>query len=318
MRGRFFRLVGLTATVVLTAACANNQSNKATGSGGGGLTGTVNADGSSTVSPITSAIAEEWRAEEPNVKVNVGTSGTGGGFEKFCAGQTDISNASRPIKDTEAEACKSKGIEYVELQVAIDGLSVLVNPSNSFAKCLTVAELKAIWAPDSKIDNWSKVRAGFPNQKLTLYGPGTDSGTFDYFTAEIVGKEGSSRSDYTASEDDNVLVQGVAGDKDALGYFGFAYYEQNHDKLKTLGVDKGSGCVEPSRDTIVKGTYAPLSRPLFVYVAKKSVAENKAVSAFIDFYLKTVNSIVADVGYVAVPDSTLEEQTTKWNEAKGA
>lgn len=302
-------LAAITMLLILAAACGRRAGTGASGS----LTGTINADGSSTVFPVTQAIAEEWQAEAPNVNVSVGTSGTGGGFEKFCAGETDISDASRPIKEEEASICQQNGVEYVELTVAIDGLSVLVNPENDFVSCLTVDELKKVWEPNSSVKNWKDVKAGFPDRPLTLYGPGTDSGTFDYFTDEIVGEEGASRSDYTASEDDNVLVRGIAGDENALGYFGFAYYEQNQDKLKVVEVDGGEGCVEPTRSTIESGEYAPLSRPLFIYVSKESAAREE-LAAFVTFYLETVNDILADVGYIEVPDELLAEQQSKWEE----
>jgi phosphate transport system substrate-binding protein len=284
----------------------------AAGCQAGGPGGSITADGSSTVFPITQGIAEDFRAEAPDVQVAVGTSGTGGGFQKFCSGETDISDASRPIKESEAAVCAQNGVKYVELQIAIDGLSVLVNPTNTWTQCLTTEELKRIWETNSTIKNWSEVRAGFPNRFLTLYGPGTDSGSFDYFTAEIVGEEGASRSDYTASEDDNVLVRGIAGDENALGYFGFAYYEQNTDKLKAVAVDAGAGCVAPTRQTIDSGDYSPLSRPLFIYVAEKATARPE-VKAFVDFYLENVNEIAQDVGYIAVPADVLEKETAEWN-----
>jgi phosphate transport system substrate-binding protein len=302
------------ATLTLLAAACGNTGQEGTGGAGSGTTASILADGSSTVFPITQAVAEEFSLENPDVKVSVGTSGTGGGFEKFCAGETDISDASRPIKpDEEVPACEQNGVEYVELQVAIDGLSVMVNPANDFAECLTLEELNAIWGPESTVDNWSQVRPGFPDQPLTLYGPGTDSGTFDYFTDEVNGEEGASRSDYTASEDDNVLVQGIAGDPNALGYFGFAYYEQNQDKLKVLGVDAGSGCVTPTTDTIASGEYSPLSRPLFVYVSKAS-AGRPEVNEFMGFYLSTVNELVPEVGYIPMPADTLEAETSEWEQ----
>lgn len=307
------RLVAaITVLLILAAACGRSAGTGASES----LTGTINADGSSTVFPVTQAIAEEWQAEAPNVNVSVGTSGTGGGFQKFCAGETDISDASRPIKEEEAAICQQNGVEYVELTVAIDGLSVLVNPENDFVSCLTVDELKKVWEPNSSVKNWMDIRAGFPDRPLALYGPGTDSGTFDYFTGEIVGEEGASRSDYTASEDDNVLVRGIAGDENALGYFGFAYYEQNQDKLKVVEVDGGEGCIEPTRSTIESGEYAPLSRPLFIYVSKES-AGREEVAAFVDFYLETMNDILADVGYIEVPEELLTEQQAKWEEFSG-
>jgi len=298
----------LASLSLIIAACGRSEGL------GGGVSGSIVADGSSTVFPITQAIAEEFSAEQPDVRISVGTSGTGGGFEKFCAGETAISDASRPIDpEDEAPVCAENGVEYVELQVAIDGLSLVVNPQNDFAECLTVGELKAIWEPESPIGNWSEVRAGFPDQPLTLYGPGTDSGTFDYFTDEIVGEEGASRSDYTASEDDNVLVQGVAGDPNALGYFGYAYYEQNQDKLKVLGVDGGAGCIQPNRETIESGEYSPLSRPLYIYVSKEA-AGRPEVSAFVDFYLGTVNELVSEVGYIPVPETTLGQETNEWEQ----
>ncbi|MGH2771333.1 MAG: PstS family phosphate ABC transporter substrate-binding protein [Actinomycetota bacterium] len=310
MSRKGLRVAAAVAALALgAAACGGGSDSK--GDAGGKLTGSVAADGSSTVGPITAAVAEEWNKKARDVRVSVGQSGTGGGFKKLCAGETDISDASRPIKAEEAELCKAKGIEYVELEVAKDGLSVLVNPANNFTECLTVAELKAIWAPASPVKNWSEVRSGFPNQPLTLFGPGTDSGTFDYFTEEIVGEAGASRSDYTASEEDNVLVQGITADPNALGYFGYAYYEQNKDKLKLVGVDAGKGCVRPTRQTINSGAYAPLSRPLFIYVAKKATGRPE-VTAFVDFYLEQVSDLVASVGYIAVPDSTLEEEVEEW------
>lgn len=277
--------------------------------------GSIKADGSSTVFPITQVVAKEWQKQAPAVNVDVGTSGTGRGFEKFCMGETDISDASRPIGQKEAALCRRNGIEHVELQVAIDGVSVLVNATNDFVECLTTAELNAIWKPDSKVNDWSEVREGFPSRPLTLYAPGPDSGTFDYFTAKIVGREGASRSDYTASEDDNVLVQGVARDPHALGYFGFDYLEQNNDKLRALAVDHGNGCVSPTTDTIASGKYAPLSRPLFIYVSRKA-ASRPEVASFVDAYLAMVVDLAAVTGYVPIPTTVLEEQRAKWKQFK--
>ena len=231
------------------------------------MTGTIEIDGSSTVYPISEAVAEEFNKLHGRVRVNVGVSGTGGGFKRFIIGETDISGASRLIRNPkETSEAEANGIEYVELRLGTDGLSVMVNSSNDFVDCLTTDELKRIWEPGSKINNWSQVRAGFPDQKMRLYGPDTDSGTFDYFTDEIMGEVQLSRADYTASADDNVLVQGIAGDKGSLGYFGYAYYRENEDKLKVLAVDSGSGCVKPSPETITSAEYSPLSRPLFIYV----------------------------------------------------
>jgi len=315
---KYGRLVttGALALALLATACGNEGNEGGGGADGRGLSGAINADGSSTVFPVTQAIAEEFSAVNDGVDVSVGTSGTGGGFEKFCSGETDISDASRPIDDAdEVPVCQQNGVEYVELQVAIDGLSVMVNPENTFAECLTTEELAAVWGPDSKINNWKDVRAGFPDQPLTLYGAGTDSGTFDYFTDVINGEEGASRSDYTASEDDNVLVQGIAGDPNALGYFGYAYFEQNADKLKVLGVDSGSGCVTPNPETVASGEYTPLSRPLFIYVAQEASARPE-VQAFVDFYLETMNQLVPEVGYIPVPDDVVQADIQEWEQFK--
>ena len=269
------------------------------------LSGTVRADGSSTVFPISEAVAEEFQKAEPGVRVTVGISGTGGGFKKFTSGETDISDASRPIDPAEAEQATRNGIEYIELPVAFDGLSVLVNPANDFAASITVEELQRIWQPDSKVRRWSDVRRGWPDREIHLYGPGTDSGTFDYFTQAIVGKEKSSRPDFSASEDDNVLVQGISGDRDALGYFGFAYYAENKELLKLVAVDGGQGPVLPSTETILTGTYQPLSRPVFIYVNSKAAARPE-VQAFVRFYLTHAKSLTQEVGYVPLPDRVYE------------
>jgi phosphate transport system substrate-binding protein len=279
--------------------------------GAGDLSGAISADGSSTVFPITEAMAEEFGLEHKGaVRVTVGSSGTGGGFKRFCAGEVDISNASRPIKDTEAAACKQAGVEYIEMPIAFDGLSVVVNPSNTFVQCLTVAELKKVWEPGSKVQRWSQVRAGFPDQPLKLYGPGTNSGTFDYFTEVITGTAQASRPDYTASEDDNVLVQGVAGDESGLGYFGYAYYAENKQRAKLVAVDGGSGCVEPSPETIKSGTYKPLSRPLLIYVSTKALARAE-VQAFIRFYNDNAAQLVPEVGYVPLEANQYQENLGK-------
>ncbi len=318
MGRRWFGLVAAGAALALAAtACGNTGTGEGAGGGdGGGLSGAVVGDGSSTVFPITQAVAEEFTAENPNVEVSVGISGTGGGFEKFCAGETDLQDASRPIEQEEVDACAENGVEYVELKVALDGLSVVVNPANDWAACLTVDQLRAIWEPGSRIDDWSEIPdAGFPSRPLTLYGPGTDSGTFDYFTDAIVGEEGASRSDYTASEDDNVLVQGVAGDENALGYFGYAYYEQNRDALRAVAVDGGQGCVEPTTETVESGAYAPLSRPLFVYVSKAALAKPQVVE-FIDFYLEVAPDLVPQVGYVNVSEADREATRQAWADFK--
>jgi phosphate transport system substrate-binding protein len=274
------------------------------------LSGTVRADGSSTVAPLVSLAAERFRHEEPGVKVTVGISGTGGGFERFCRGETDLSNASRPIKDEEIAACKKKGIDYLELQVANDGLSVVVNNANNWARCLTVEQLKKIWQPGSKVKNWKDVEPSFPSQGLTLFGAGTDSGTFDYFTDAIVGEEGASRSDYTATEDDNVTVRGVAGEKGALGYFGLSYYESNKSKLKAVEIDGGDGCVAPSVETVQNGTYKPLSRPLFTYVKKSSALEKLEVDAFLQFLLDNQETLARGALFVPLTSDQLEKSRT--------
>lgn len=292
-----------------TAAPAEPTSNSAAPSvelaAANTLSGSVAVDGSSTVFPITEAVAEEYGKIQKDVKTTVGIKGTGGGFKVFCsanpAERTAIQNASRAIKADEAELCKAAGIEFTEFLIGLDGLTVVVNPANEFATCLTKEELKAIWDTGSTINNWNQVRADFPDQPLTLYGPGTDSGTFDFFTEFINGKAKQSRADFTASEDDNTLVQGVAGDENALGYFGYAYYLENADKLKELEVDGGNGCVAPKFETIADGTYAPLSRPLYIYVNNADL-KRPEVFDFTAFYLSNAKELVDEVGYVNVAD----------------
>jgi phosphate transport system substrate-binding protein len=275
----------------------------------GNLSGSINIDGSSTVFPITEAVAEEFgRRTGGKVRVVVGVSGTGGGFSKFCAGETDISNASRPIKAVEAAACAKAGIEFIELPVAIDGLTVMVNPQNNFVQCLTVAQLKSIWEPaaEGKITRWNQVRPEWPAEIIRLYGPGTDSGTFDYFTESVNGKAQASRGDFTASEDDNVLVQGIAGDRYSLGYFGYAYYVENTARLKAVAIDGGAGCVAPTERTIFDGSYKPLSRPLFIYVRKEAAAQPH-VREFIRSYLDAGGQgLVAEVGYIPYTSQVYE------------
>jgi phosphate transport system substrate-binding protein len=262
--------------------------------------GDIEVDGSSTVFPITEAVAEEFRKTFPDVKVNVGVSGTGGGFKRFIAGETDINNASRPIKDSEAETATANGVEYLELEIAIDGLSVMVNPENEFVDCLTVQQLKDIWEPSSSVDSWNDVNPVWPDTELRLYGPGTDSGTFDYFTEVIVEEAQASRPDYTASEDDNVLVQGIGGDRNALGYLGYAYYAENKDNLKLVSVDGGDGCVLPSETTIQDGSYQPLARSLLIYVNKARLTRPE-VKGFLEFYMGNGGELAVEVGYVALP-----------------
>ena len=280
-----------------------------TSSGGEQLSGTVLIDGSSTVGPLTTSAAESFRNEQPDVNIEVGVSGTGGGFERFCADETDISNASRPIdEEEEVPLCQDAGIEYTEFQVGVDALTVVVNTENDWVDCLTVDQLKTIWEPkaEGKIMNWNQVDPSFPDQELSLAGPGTDSGTFDYFTDEINGEEGASRSDYTPSEDDNVIVQAVSGDTGGLGYFGFTYYEENEDTLKALGVDGGEGCVEPSVDTARDGSYAPLSRPLFIYVKNESL-QRPEVRGFVEYFLTNSIQLAEDALFIPVPDEQVDE-----------
>jgi phosphate transport system substrate-binding protein len=309
MRKYGHRRLALLLFALLTTMAAAVAAFSLLACGGNGKT-TIIGDGSSTVFPISEAVAEEFSNVRDDVEVVVGISGTGGGFQKFCNGETDFSDASRPIEDDEVQACADNGIEATEFQVAFDGLSVLVNPANDFVECLTVDELKRIWEPGSTVDSWDDVRSEWPNERINLYGPGTDSGTFDYFTEVIVGEEDASRADYQASEDDNVLVQGVAGDENALGYFGFAYYEQNTDRLKLVAVDGGEGCVAPSRETILSGEYAPLSRPLFVYVRNDALERSEVVD-FMRFYLTEGPALVQEVGYVEAPDEVYEEGLAK-------
>jgi phosphate transport system substrate-binding protein len=307
MSGRTTAWTALTAMIAVLPLLACGGGGDA---GAGGLTGSVAIDGSSTVFPISEAVAEEFQIANPGVRVTVGISGTGGGFKKFCAGETDISDASRPIKETEIEACAANGIEPIQLSVAWDGLTVVRNPANDWATCMTVDELKRVWQPGSSITRWSEVRPDWPDTEIELYGPDTDSGTFDYFTEAIVGEEDASRDDYTASADDNVLVVGVEGDAGSLGYFGFAYYEESADKLGAVAVDNGAGCVLPSRETIESGTYAPLSRPMFIYVKPDALARPE-VRAFVDFYIENAPTLVPEVGYVPLTEGQYAEQLAK-------
>ena len=286
------------------------------------LAGTVTIDGSSTVYPITEAVAEEFQLANRGVQVPTSLSGTGGGFKKFCTGETDINDASRPIKtDDEGEgvACEANGVEYAELQVAIDGLTVVVNPENAFATCLTVAELATIYGPDSPENLlWSDVRADFPAQPVKRFMPGADSGTFDYFTEEINGEVDAATRFATPSEDDNVLVTGVAGDVNAIAFFGYAYYVENSDKVKAVEVDGGDGCVAPTDETINTNSYAPLSRPLFIYPDVGKAKERPELKAFVDFFLANTNALSTEVGYIALPDETLAAEVAEWNTAVGS
>jgi phosphate transport system substrate-binding protein len=322
-QGRILLLVlaaGLLATA--TAACGRSDSasdgtNAAISNANSDLSGRIEADGSSTVGPFVTAAAEDFQAQNPGVQVTVGISGTGGGFERFCAGETDLSDASRPIKDDEeVPVCQTNGIEYTEFQVANDGIAVVTNTENDWATCLTVEQLNKIWGPDSKIDNWNQVDPSFPDQKLTLAGPGTDSGTFDFFTGVINGEEDASRTDYQATEDDNVTVQAVSGDKGGLGYFGLSYYEQNQGTLNDVEVDGGSGCVAPSSETVQDGSYMPLSRPLFVYVKNTSL-QKPEVAAFMKYILDNQAQIAEKALFVPMTDEQAQKAESDYTAATG-
>lgn len=294
-------IIGLALVLV---SCNNTGGNKQT----------IAIDGSSTVFPLTAAVAESYRKESPKTRVTIGVSGTGGGMQKFGTGKIDVANASRPISENEIALAQKNNIDFVQLEVAYDGLVVVVNPKNDWVDSLTVQQLKTIWEPaaQGKITQWNHINPEWPKEKLNLFGPGVASGTFDYFTEVIVGKSGSSRGDYMASEDDNVLVKGVASDKFGMGFFGLAFYENNKEKLKLIGVDNGQGAVIPNRETIKSGEYAPLSRPLFIYVSSKSV-QNPEVVKFIRFYLRNVDKIVKSVGYIALSQEEYKAQLEKFN-----
>jgi phosphate transport system substrate-binding protein len=312
------QLVATSVIGVLALALA------ACGGGGGGtqptgaqLSGTVAVDGSSTVAPLSQAAGELFKKEQPGVNVTVGTSGTGGGFQKFCAGETDISDASRPIKAEEKAACDAKGITFAEMQVANDALTVVVNKENTWAKCLTTDQLKAIWAPGSTVNNWNQVDPSFPNEPLKLFGPGADSGTFDYFTAEINGAEGESRTDYSPSENDNVIVQGVQGAKGGMGYFGYTYFEENQDKLNAVEINGGSGCVAPSPEAAQNGTYKPLSRPLFIYPSNSAVKKPQ-VASFVSFYIANDAAIVEAAKFIPMTPEQKAKSDAAYQQLKSS
>ncbi|MFC4779629.1 PstS family phosphate ABC transporter substrate-binding protein [Paenibacillus sp. GCM10023252] len=323
-----FVMLFMVALLMFTAACGSNANNGTTNEGttnsetngaagennaanGEKLSGEVKVDGSSTVFPLTEAAAEEFNAEHPDVRVPVGVSGTGGGFKQFCAGEIAIADASRPIKDEEATVCKDAAIEYTELKVAFDGLSVVVSKDNDFIDNLTVEELNKIFITGSTVKTWKDVRAAWPAEEIKMFSPGADSGTYDYFNEAILDKKGI-RNDaaISFSEDDNTLVQGVSGNKGGIGYFGFAYFEENQDKLKLVPIDGGKGAITPSNDTIKDGSYAPLSRPLYIYVSKKEL-ERPEVKAFTQFYIKNIGSMASEVGYVALPDDQYATEAAK-------
>ena len=306
-------VVVATGLVLPLAGCGGQD----TQSAGGNSSQVITADGSSTVFPVTEAVAEEFQKANPGTRVTVGRSGTGGGFQKFCRDEIDMSNASRPIRPTEIESCKKTGVAYVELPIAYDGLAVVVHPKNTWVQSMTVAELKKLWEPaaQGKILRWNQVRPEWPNQEIHLFGAGVDSGTFDYFTEAIVGKATQSRGDYTSSEDDNVIVQGVSGDTYALGYFGYAYYEENKDKLKIVPVDGGKGAITPSPETVANGTYAPLSRPIFIYPKVKAL-DRTEVRNFVDFYLTKGPALIREVGYVPLTDAEYQMVRKRFTDRK--
>jgi phosphate transport system substrate-binding protein len=308
------KLLAATAAGLLAfgvAACGDDD-----GGGGGGrssLSGKVAIDGSSTVFPFAQAAAEQFQRDNSNVEITVGESGTGGGFEKFCAGETAITTASRPIEEDEVAACKKKGINYAEIHVAEDGIAIVTNPGVKI-DCLTTAQLKKLWNKGSRVESYKDLDPKFPDQKISLFGAGTDSGTFDFFTEQINGEEGATRKDYQPSEDDNVLVEGVAGDNGGLGYFGFSYYESNKDKLNLVGVDGGNGCVKPDKATIQAGEYKPLSRPLFMY---PSLADLKkpAVKGFMDYVVDNHEQIATDSQIVPMSSATAEKSKAALSKA---
>ena len=315
MRRFVLPLVLLSTLIVLFAAACSSEPEGENivvkdGEGIVNLKGMIEIDGSSTVYPVSEAVAEEFRKTYPKVQVNVGVSGTGGGFKRFTVGETDISNASRPIKDEEKTVAQENGVEYYELLVGQDGISVVVNKANDWATCMTVEELKILWEPGSTVSKWSDIRPEWPDNRINLYGPGTDSGTFDFFTEEIIGEVQASRSDFTMSEDDNVLVIGVNGDRGALGYFGYAYYLENKDMINTVAIDGGEGCVEPTSETIEGGTYMPLARPLLIYVNKASLKKPE-VTAFVEYYMVNAGQLVEEVGYVKLADDEYEAELAK-------
>ncbi|MFM8794594.1 MAG: PstS family phosphate ABC transporter substrate-binding protein [Acidimicrobiales bacterium] len=309
------RAVAIGSAIALLSACGGGSG----GSGSSDLSGSILIDGSSTVAPLMTLVAEDFQTENAGVKVTVGTSGTGGGFEKFCAGETDLSNASRPIKDSEVEECRKNGVEFVEVVVANDALSVVVNTANTWAECLTTAQLRTMWEPaaEGKVTNWNQVDASFPDKRLGLFGAGTDSGTFDYFTEAINGDGGASRTDYNPSEDDNVTVKGVQGDDGALGYFGFSYLEENADKVKGVKIDGGKGCVEPSAANVQNGTYVPLARPLFTYVSLKA-AGRAEVKELMAFFEENRDELTTEALFVPLNDAQKAEEAAKIAEIDAA
>ncbi len=310
-KGMLMRSRNLVAFAVICAAgallagCGGSDDSESGAGTSNAVGGAIAVDGSSTVGPFVTVAAEDFNTSGATTQITVGISGTGGGFERFCKDETDISNASRPIKDEEKDLCANSGVEFREVQVANDGIAVVVNPANDWATCLTVAQLKKIWEPDSKVNNWNQVDPTFPDQEIKLFGPGTDSGTFDFFTDEINGEGGASRTDYQPSEDDNVIVEGVSGEKGGMGYFGLSYFEQNKDKLKDLQVDGGAGCVAPTSATVQDATYKPLARPLFTYIKSASYARPE-VKAFAEYMIANQEQIATEALFVPLTAAQVE------------
>jgi len=308
------RILILAFVTLLVAACGSNENS--TNEDTTQLSGTISIDGSSTVYPVSEAVAEEFRNEQPKVKVTIGSSGSGAGFKKFARGETDISDASRSIKDREKDACAENNVKYLELRVALDGIAIVVNKENTWLETITTAELKQLWEPNSTIINWSDIRPEWPAEEIHLYGPNTAHGTYDFFTEEIIGESGASRSDYNAVSDYNVAVQGISSDLNALGYFGLAYYTENKAKLKLISVDNGNGAVLPSLETVGDGTYAPLARPLYIYVNNKSAKRNE-VMEFLKFYIRNAAELSKDVGYIPLPAAEYDNALHQLNALSG-
>ncbi|WP_434167400.1 PstS family phosphate ABC transporter substrate-binding protein [Peribacillus frigoritolerans] len=315
------RFKGMAMTVMMggviavAAGCGSDDTKTSSGEGKGSgqLQGEVITDGSSTVFPIMEAVAEEYMATQPDVKVSVGSSGTGGGFKKFIAGDTDLANASRPVKEEETALLDENGVKYTELKLAFDGISIVANKDNEFIDSLTVEELQKLWIDNGKVKKWSDIRPEWPKEEIKFYSPGTDSGTYDYFN-EVILEEKPMVENATLSEDDNVLVQGVEGDKNAIGFFGYAYYSENKDKLKIISIDNGKGAVEPTHETIKSGEYAPLSRPLYTYVANKSVAEKEQVADYTQFVIENAGELAKEVGYISLPEEEYQKDLDKLKE----
>jgi phosphate transport system substrate-binding protein len=320
LRRTLVPVASIAAFGLALSACGGNNGDTGGTTTAAAVTGTISIDGSSTVGPMTEVASELFNQSNPDVKITVGQSGTGGGFEKFCAGETDMSDASRPIADDEAAVCKKAGIEYQQMVVANDALTVVVNKENTWATCLTVDQLKKIWEPKSKVTNWNQVDPSFPDQELVLFGPGTDSGTFDYFTGAINGEEGASRTDYSPSENDNNTVQGVQGSKGGMGYFGYTYFEQNTDTLTALEIDSGNGCVAPSAETVADATYTPLARELYIYPSVGQGKENSALLPFVEFYAANDANIAETGQFIALNDTqkqVLDGQLADYQSAVG-